>query len=201
MNKVKELRTIVPVPVSEALKLLRDNDGDIETCVYRYKANSLKYICEQTGCDLAMANHYFEQEKYDINRAISFIRDELFDRNYTPIEGVTAEKLQLALNWLRLIETKDFAYSLTFSRLNEVIEVMSLLEPLRETAEILQKAKQAYDRIFEGYDDSLPIEEFVRRYQQLDHEVDFMNADYLIPLRRIVIAEELRRHLRNCINQ
>ncbi|NDV69291.1 hypothetical protein [Dysgonomonas sp. 25] len=197
MNKVKELRTILPIPINEALELLRANDGDIETCVYLYKAKALEHICSETGCDKAMADHYYEAEKYDINRAISFINDELFDRNYTPIDGVTFDGLQTALYWLRLIETKDFAYSLSFSRLDEVIDVMLRIEPLHETADMLRKAKAVYDRIFEGYSDNLPIEEFVRRYQQLDHEVDFMNADYLIPLRRIVIAEELRRHLRN----
>ncbi len=46
-NKIKELRRIVPVPMHEALQLLKANDGDVEKCVYLFKAKSIKrqYQC------------------------------------------------------------------------------------------------------------------------------------------------------------
>lgn len=197
INKVKELRAVVPVPMSEAMQLLKENGGDVEKCVYLYKARSIRHICEQTGCDEAMANKYFESEKYDINRAVSFIREELFDRCFVPVEGVTADKLHAALQWIYLVEDKDFAYSLSFARLSEVVDVMSRIASLKDTAIMLQEVKELYDRIFEGYSDSLPIEDFVRRHRQLDDEEAFVHAARLIPLRLIVIKEEILRFKRN----
>ena len=197
INKVKELRQIVPIPANEALKLLKENDGDIEKCVYLFKAKSIRDICNQTGCDSAMANLYYEREKYDINRAVSFIRDELYDLNYHPIEGVTAEKVNTALEWLYIIRERDFAYSLSYKYLNIVIDVFSRIEFLQNAASLIEKAKAKRDIIFKGYSDAQPMKEFVRRHQKLDLDPDFREANRLIPLQLIVIAEELRRHFRH----
>ncbi len=197
IQKVKELRQLVPIPANEALNLLKENDGDVEKCMYLYKAKSIRDICNLTGCDTNMANMYYEREKYDINRAISFIRDELYDRNYRPIEGVTAEKLRTALQWLAMIKDKDFAYSLDFKYLDTVVDIFSRIDTLKDTAILLQDAKKVKDLIFKGYSDSQPMKEFVRRHQKLDLDVDFQKANQSIPIRLIVIAEELRKHLRN----
>jgi len=197
ISKVKELRQSVPIPLDEALKLLRENDADVEKCIYLFKAKSIRDICNQTGCDTAMANFYFEREKLDINRAISFIRDELYDRNYKAIEGVTASKIRKALQWLNIIKERDFAYSLDYPFIDEVIDVFSRVEVLKETAILIEGAKTAKDIIFKGYSDAQPMKEFVQRHQKLDLNADFQKANQLIPLQLIVIAEELRRHLRN----
>ena len=197
INKIKELRQIVPIPTSEALNLLNENDGDVEKCVYLFKAKSIRDICNRTGCDTGMANLYYEREKYDINRAISFIQDVMYDRAYQPIEGVTAEKVRQALQWLAMIREKDFAYSLDYKYLDAVLDVFERIDGLKELEVLVKKAKVVKDDIFIGYSDAQPMKEFVRRHQRLDLDADFQRANQSIPLRLIAIAEELQRHLRN----
>lgn len=136
-EKIIELRKILPIPMGEAIQMLKDNDNDVEKCVYLFKAKSIKEIQSLTGCDEEMANKYYEAEKYDFNRTISAIREDLFDKNYTLIEGVTKENISLIYQWLRLIEDKDFGLSLDFSYLNIVLDTLLLIPPLKETAETI----------------------------------------------------------------
>lgn len=194
IKRVKELRKHLPIPIGEALQMLQDNEGDIEKCIYLFKAKSIKLICEQTGCDLEMAAKYYEEEKFDINKAISSVNEALFDFNYKPITGLTREKLQQILQWIRIVQEKDFAYSLSFNQLSAVIDNMFLIPELKDTANILERAYESYNSIFEGYSDDSPMEDFVRRNQKLDYDIDFMNANNLIPLRITIIKDCVLRH-------
>lgn len=196
-EKIIELRKILPIPMGEAIQMLKDNDNDVEKCVYLFKAKSIKEIQSLTGCDEEMANKYYEAEKYDFNRTVSAIREDLFDKNYTLIDGVTKENISLIYQWLRLIEDKDFGLSLDFSYLNIVLDTLLLIPALKETAETIQKAKDAKDIIFEGYSDTDSLDEFVRRYKKLDDSEEFQKADRIVNLKLTIIREELMRHARN----
>lgn len=196
-EKIIELRKILPIPMGEAIQMLKDNDNDVEKCVYLFKAKSIKEIQSLTGCDEEMANKYYEAERYDFNRTVSAIREDLFDKNYTLIEGVTKENISLIYQWLRLIEDKDFGLSLDFSYLNIVLDTLLLIPALKETAETIRKAKDAKDIIFEGYSDTDSLDEFVRRYKKLDDSEEFQKADRIVNLKLTIIREELMRHARN----
>lgn len=196
-EKIIELRKILPIPMDEAIQMLKDNDNDVEKCVYLFKAKSIKEIQSLTGCDEEMANKYYEAEKYDFNRTVSAIREDLFDKNYTLIDGVTKVNISLIYQWLRLIEDKDFGLSLDFSYLNIVLDTLLLIPALKETAETIQKAKDAKDIIFEGYSDTDSLDEFVRRYKKLDDSEEFQKADRIVNLKLTIIREELMRHARN----
>ena len=182
-EKIIELRKILPIPMGEAMQILKENDNDVEKCIYLFKAKSIKEIQSLTGCDEEMANKYYEAEKYDFNRTVSAIREDLFDKNYIHIEGVTKENISLIYQWLRIIEDKDFGLSLDFS--------------LKETAEVVRKAKEAKDTIFEGYSDTDSLDEFVRRHKKLDDNEEFQKADRIVSLKLTIIREELMRHARN----
>lgn len=196
-EKVIELRKVLPVPIGEAIHLLKDNDQDVEKCIYLFKAKSIKEIQDLTGCDEKMANEYYEAEKYDFNRTVSAIRNAMYDKNYKPISGVNKENISLIYQWLRIIEDKDFGLSLDYNYLNIVLETMLLIPSLKETAEIIQKAKDVKDIIFYGYLDSDSLDEFVRRHKRLDDSEEFQHADRMINLRLTVIKEELMLHARN----
>jgi hypothetical protein len=196
-EKIIELRKILPIPMGEAIQLLKENDNDIEKCAYLFITKSIKEIQTLTGCDEAMANQYYKAEKYDFNRTVSAIREAIYDANYISIEGVTKENISLIFKWLNLIEEEDFGRALDFSYLNMVLDTMFLIPSLQETAEIVQKAKDAKDIIFEGYSDSDSLDEFVRRHKRLDDSEEFQQADRMINLRITVIKEELIRHTRN----
>ena len=196
-SKIKEFRKMVPVPMNEALELLKANDGDVEKCVYLFKAKSIKEICEQTGCDEHTAAEYYEAEKFDINRAISNIKEAIYDRNYQPIEGVTKENVGNVLQWLRVVEAEDFGLSLDYQLLDKALDTMSLLPSLHAIAVKIKGAKQAKDLIFEGYTDADSLEDFVRRHKKLDDNPDFIEANQIVSLRITVIKDELLRHVRN----
>ena len=196
-EKIIELRKILPIPMGEAIQMLKDNDNDVEKCVYLFKAKSIKEIQSLTGCDEEMVNKYYEAEKYDFNRTVSAMREDLFDKNYTLIEGVTKENISLIYQWLRIIEDKDFGLSLDFSYLNIVLDTLLLIPPLKETAETIRKAKDAKDIIFEGYSDTDSLDEFVRRYKKLDDSEEFQKANHIVSLKLTIIREELMRHARN----
>lgn len=199
-EKILKLRAQRPIPLMEAKQLLADNDGDVEKCVLLYTAKAIKMIIEATGTDATTADKHYQAEKYDINVAISMIREEIYDANYKVIEGITRESLEITREWLYILETNDFAYSLSYSNLPKAVEVMNLMPELKNTVELLKKAKNDYDKIFEGYSDNMPLDEFVRRSRQLDDSPAFMEANSIIPLQIITIKQIISRHWRNVQN-
>lgn len=198
-NKIAEFRKIVPVPMGEALVMLKENKGDIEKCVYLFKAKSIREICQQTDCDVSMATHYYEQEQYDMQKAISAIRDELFDRNYIPIDGLTASMIQTVYRWFDRIEETDLAAALDHAQLETVMTTFSLIPELQNLVEIVKNAKKGKDLIFAGYSDSAPLQDFVRRHAQMDDDPAFQELYTQINLRLTVIEKILSKHLRNIL--
>lgn len=201
IEKIKELRKIIPIPMGEAKELLAMNDGDVEKCLYLFKTNSIRQICDLTGCDKKMANEHYEIEKFDFNRTVSSIREAIYDQNYKPIEGLKREDISLILGWLRIIETDDFGVSLDYQYLDKALNALTLIPEFSEIASIIRKALNAKNEIFEGYKDSDSIEEFVRRHKQLDDNKDFLKANEIISLSRITLKEEILRHARNIQHQ
>lgn len=153
---------MLPIPMAEAKQLLMENSGDIETCVLLYTAKAIKMIVEATGASKETADKHYRAENFDINRAISAIRDEIYDANYQTIEGVDKTSLQFVKDWIYVMETKDFGVSLGYRQLQKAIDTMQLIPELKQVAMLLQEVKKEYDVIFEGYNDSLPLEDFVR---------------------------------------
>lgn len=195
--KVRALREIVPVPMTEAIQLLKENNGDIKLCVQIFKEKSIKYICQETGCSEEMAMEFYEKEKFDLNRSISFIREELFDQNYEPVKNITLENLDKARLWIAIIQEKDFATSLDYKEIETVIDTFEAITHLKDIAVHIKKAKKIKDTIFKGYSDDLSIDEFVRRNVKLDDDFQFQEAFQRITLSATIIIEEINRHRRN----
>lgn len=195
--KVKALREIMPVPIAEALKLLKENNGDIKLCAEIFKSKSIEYICKETGCTKDMATQFYEKEKFDLNRTISFIREELFDQSYKPISNITLESLNKTRSWIAIVQEKDFATSLDYTELTTVIQALMAIPSLREIGMALKQAKKIKDSIFKGYSDDLSIDEFVRRNVKLDDDIEFQKAYQRISLSSTIIIDEINRHRRN----
>lgn len=196
-EKVKELRKLVPAPIGEALRLLKENDGDVEICVYLFKASCIKQIMEQTGCDEKMAAQHYETEGLDLNKAISSVRETLFDTNYTPIENITIENIKKVHQWLNMLEDKDFITSLDYRLLPDVILTFASLPTMKEVSEMVSRAKAIKDEYFEGYSDADSMEEFIRRNKLLDDNEEIFKINNAILLKITLIDKELSRHLRN----
>ncbi len=183
--------------MAEALKLLKENDEDIKLCADIFKTKSIEYICLETDCSKEMALEFYEKEKFDLNRTISFIREELFDQNYKPIHNITLENLNKTRSWIAIVQEKDFATSLDYNELVSVIQTLAAIPSLREIAMVLKQAKKIKDSIFKGYNDNLSIDEFVRRNVRLDDDTEFQKAYNRISLSTTIIIDEINRHRRN----
>lgn len=201
IQKVKELRKQVPIAIHEAMTLLKENNGDVEKCMFLFKAKAIRFICEQTGCDELMAGKYLELEKLDMNHAVADIRTIFYDLRYEPIEGITLEKVMYADQWVNMMDEVSFGDTLCFAKMDDVIDVIERISELGDIGALLRKAKKAYDEIFLGYTDAMPLDEFVRRHQLLDLQTGFSDANSMIPLKRILIKEELIKHKRNLIKK
>lgn len=196
-TQIKELRQIVPVPMSEALQMLKENNGDVKFCVEKFKAAAIAKICSETGCDKSTAEKYYEREKYDLNRTVSMIKEDMYDSNYKPIDGVTAEGLGKVRLWISFVEEKDFATALDYKELPEVIRSLLLIPSLKHFGIAVQQARKIKDSIFKGYSDDLSIDEFVRRNVRLDDHLEFQKLYKTVTLSIIPLKEELNRHRRN----
>lgn len=196
-SKIKELREIVPVPISEAILLLKENNGDVFKSSEVFKNRSIEYIAEQTGASFEIVKARYTIEKYDINRSISMIKEDIYDQNYKPIEGVTLDNLNKVRLWIAFVEEKDFATSLDYKEIDSVITTLEKLQALKDITQAVKSAKKIKNKIFEGYSDDLSIDEFVRRNVKLDDDVDFRKAYQRVVLSLIPLKEELNRHRRN----
>lgn len=196
-QKIQELRAILPIPLLEAKQLLENNGNDVETCVYLYKAKAIKEIMDATSCDSKVAEEYYTREKYDINRAISFIRDLIYDQNYQVIAGVNHNSLVYVKDWIHVMKSNDFAVSLNYPQLNKAIETMLLIKSLSKIAQLLDKVKKSHDLIFAGYSNASSIEDYIKRNRVLDNNEYFQIANEQIPLQVSFIENEVSKHWRN----
>lgn len=196
-QKIQELRAILPIPLLEAKQLLENNENDVETCVYLYKAKAIKEIMTATDCDSKLAEEYYEREKYDINRAISFIRDLIYDQNYQAIDGVNHNSLAYVKDWIHVMKSNDFAVSLNYPQLNKAIETMLLIKSLSNIAQLLDTVKKSHDLIFAGYSNASSIEDYIKRNRVLDNNEYFQIANEQIPLQVSFIENEVSKHWRN----
>lgn len=197
LEKIKELRKLVPIPMSEASRLLKNNNGNVELSAHLFKADCIEKICQQTGCDKETATQYYEAEKLDVNRAISEIREDMFDQNYSLIENVTIENIKKAHKWLDMVEEKDFITSLDYAFWGDVILTLSSMPAMKEISEIIVRAKAIKDSYFENYSDNDSMDDFIRRHKLLDDNKELQAINASIPVKITLIDKELSRHLRN----
>lgn len=197
IEKIKELRKQIPIPIGEASRLLKENNDDLEICIRLFKAHSIKLICEQTNCDEELATQQYEANELDFNRTVSSIREIFFDQDYTPIENVTIGNIKKIHRWLDIIDDKDFITALDYQSLDDVILALSSISNMRDIAQTIEKAKRIKDYHFEGYSDNDSMEEFIRRNRLLDDNAEIQEINKSIPVKITLIDKELSRHLRN----
>lgn len=196
-EKIKELRAMLPIPLMEAKQMLEANEGDVEACVYLYMAKAIDEIAKATGCDKEKAEKHYRAENFDINRAISVINDEIYDLNYQPIAGVNRTNLQFVKDWIYLVETENFSYALAYPHLSKAVDTLMLIPKLKDLGVLMNVVRLNYDEIFKNYNDSQPLEEFVRLNRLLDDVSEFQEANVQIPLQILYIKNEISRHWRN----
>lgn len=81
LSKVKELRKRIPIPITEAMELLKKNNGDIVLCEQIFIDSNILEIRRQTNCSEEMARQRYREHQFDIAKTIGIIRKELYDKN------------------------------------------------------------------------------------------------------------------------
>lgn len=195
-SKIKDIRNVIPVPMNEALELLTKYNGDVGRCIDEAKRNNINFICRQTGCTESEAAKVYEDEKYDLNRAVSSMREIIYDRHYKPIEGVTKESIRAVLDWMHIVTAKDFITALEYQRLTAVINTLQCIDSLREMSVVLHEAKRIRDILLADAD-NMTNEEFIRQNTILDVDPTVAKGVATFKLKETVMKEELLRHLRN----
>ena len=81
LSKVKELRKKVPIPITVAINLLKQNNGDLALCEQSFISsknsgisNTILEICQQTGCSEEMARQKYIKSQFDSVRAVRSIQ-------------------------------------------------------------------------------------------------------------------------------
>lgn len=74
--QVKELRKRIPIPVQEALAGLKATQGNVDFVERAFIEKCLATICGQTNVASEEALNRFKEQKYDLNKTISSIREE-----------------------------------------------------------------------------------------------------------------------------
>lgn len=72
-EKIKILRNKIAIPLDIAIKLLKENNGDIDACEKRYHNDNIKEISILAECDYETARKSYEFCKYDMAKAIEKI--------------------------------------------------------------------------------------------------------------------------------
>lgn len=75
-EKLKLLRKKIPVSLTEAINLLKDNNGNIEACEKIFHTTNVDEICEVTKCDRVKADKIYKKFNFNKQKAIKSINNE-----------------------------------------------------------------------------------------------------------------------------
>lgn len=195
-SKIKDVRAAIPVPMSEALQLLKKHEGDADKAIAEAKAINIASICTQTGCGEKEAAKVYKAEKYDLNRTISVIREKIYDKNYRPIDGITREGIKAALDWMHIVSSKDFVTALDYQKLTPAIDTLHKIASLKDMSVALQEAKRVRD-ILLANENEMTNEEFIKQNTILDVHPASVRGIEMYRMKETVMKEELLRHFRN----
>ncbi|MGH1386005.1 hypothetical protein [Kordia sp.] len=146
IQKVKELRERLSIPLNTAMELIQENNSDLSRCEQEFHRHNINTICRLTQCNEEIAKKYYRICKFSIEKAIKKINEQLFFLTATPNEPI--DKIGFIL-WAEndsinkyinagnekslFIQAKDFDY---------VINVFKSVYPL----------KNEYGEIENGFD-------------------------------------------------
>lgn len=121
-EKIKLLRNKLSIPLATAIKLLKENENDVELSAQKFHRNNLNTVCRLADCSEQIAEKYYAICKNDVDKTIKKIHDQLFYLTASPNHPI--DKIGFIL-WAEnehlneyatsrdrslFIQTKDFEY-------------------------------------------------------------------------------------------
>ncbi len=77
IEKVKILKKKLSIPLTVAIQLLKENEGDLSACEKAFHYNNINTICRLAECDERVAQKYYHIMKQDVEKAIEKINQRL----------------------------------------------------------------------------------------------------------------------------
>ena len=75
-QKIKSLRTKIPISLQEAIELLKRNNGNIDACEKEFHENKVDEICEIARCEKGEARKFYAKFNFNKEKAIDAINNE-----------------------------------------------------------------------------------------------------------------------------
>lgn len=133
-QKIKALRDKLSIPLDTAMELINENNGDLLICEQEFHKNNINTICRLAECNETLAEKYYQICKFDIEKSIKKIHEQLFYLTTTPNEPIdkigfilwaensNLDKYITSRDKSLFIQTRDFEY---------VIEAFKSVFPLK----------------------------------------------------------------------
>jgi hypothetical protein len=167
IQKIIELRKRLPISLTEAKELLAETD-DLVVCEQIYHQNNIKTIQRITQCEEVTANKFYTITKFDVEKAIQKIHEQLVFFTATPNEPL--EKIGYVL-WEEnkgldhYITSRDktlFIQSKDFEIVLPIFEsVFPLKNPLNDEVQI------AFDSVSNNLFDNKTCKDIVQKIAKL----------------------------------
>ncbi|KOY84946.1 hypothetical protein AD998_01180 [bacterium 336/3] len=157
LEELKFLRKRIPIPISQAVSLLNEYQGNTDIIQKIFKEQCIQEIIEATDCSWEIAEEAYRYTRYDITKAITLVIEDEFDRNYVFHSEITKEKLEIVrdwLNWMTDYHYWELPLSLTETT-NIVIDILTHLKDFDELKNILNSNPILDEKTFNLYKDKL----------------------------------------------
>ena len=149
LSKAKELRNKVPIPLIEAINLLKQNNCDSVLCEQIFINNRISEIRQQTGCSEKVVRQKYIEAQFDVARTINSIREkpyDSYDRQYKIPDFLTLEKIHIIYQWLDFLCNERF-WSL-IDGYETIINVLKQMDNMTPIYDALVKAPEKYNHYF-----------------------------------------------------
>lgn len=139
IDKIKELRSLIPVGLLDARRLLGINNNNLEKSRSQFITEEVKALCFKTGEKEELVAKLFFEEEYDKNRTKDRIDDIVYDRDFSSMNLKTSIfDLKMLDAWLLTVQSFGLMNSLqtnNFDSIVLVVEELGLKEFSRELKE------------------------------------------------------------------
>lgn len=211
LKEIKELRERIPIPIKEAFRLLKKHEGNVTiteqefrdkaaSIEKQFKEDAIHTIIAQTGCSRAEAEEAYTDCKLDAPRAISYLKEKEYDRQYIPSASITKEGLAIFHQWLMYENYEGFNNVLDFE-FDTITGILSHIPELQVVEQAIRIARQRKEFIFEDMPENTDIEEYVLYSNRFKKDPIYEQCEQILADNLSRLTTILGRHWRNLDKQ
>jgi hypothetical protein len=125
LEKIQELRKMIPVGMMDAKQFIEESKGDLEKARTLFIEAEIEKLHQLKGEDRTLIAQLFFDEDYDINRTIDKLDDVIFDREFDLKNYETRpHDLNMTDAWLLTVQSFGFMNSLQTADFDSIVLVV-----------------------------------------------------------------------------